>query len=297
MVWVQRLRRGRAAQLLVEAHEIAEPEPAHRGSAVGDDVVRSLEHPQLVARQERRRDALEQRGRASGQPERHVNRGTPRTERRLETAPELAPRDRLRAAELDRPIAPSASTARRTARTRSSIQIGCTRCVPGPITGVTGESLRFGEPRQRTSVGAEDEARAQHGVVDARRRDRLLGRPLGTEVRDGRARPGPEGAHQHDAADVALARRLDEVPGPGRHHALECRGRPLDDRDEVDDRAHAAGRGAERRPGRSRRRVRARSRRLRASPRRCAVRTIARTRPARRAARASRDDRRTRSRR
>ena len=98
------------------------------------------------------------------------------------------------------------------------------------------------ETRQRAPVRPEDEARPQDGVVDTRRRDRLLRRPLRPEVRDGRAGPRPERAHQHDAADAALARRLDEVPSAGCHHALERRRRACDDRDEVDDRADAARR-------------------------------------------------------
>ncbi len=83
-------------------------------------------------------------------------------------------------------------------------------------------------------------------MLDTRRRDRLFRRPLRPEVRDGRAGPRAERAHQHDAADAALARRLDEVSRAGRHHALERRRGAGDDRDEVHDRADAAGRGEQR---------------------------------------------------
>ncbi len=84
-------------------------------------------------------------------------------------------------------------------------------------------------------------------MIDAGRRDGLLGGPLRAEVRDRGPRTGSESAHQHNAADAALAGRLDEVPGPGGHHALERRGRAVHDRDEMDDRPHAAGGRAQRR--------------------------------------------------
>ena len=170
-------------------------------------------------------------------------------ERDLQAPPELAPRDRLRAAELDgRTRFPSASTARATALTRSLTQIGCTRWVPGADHGRDGgEAGDPQEPWQRTSVRPEDEARAEDDVLDARGRDRLLGRPLGAEVGNGRAGPRAEGAHQDDAPYRGLASRLDQIPGAGRHHALERGGRPLDDRHEVDDRAHAARGRAQRR--------------------------------------------------
>ena len=84
-------------------------------------------------------------------------------------------------------------------------------------------------------------------MVDAARRHRLLGRPLRPEVGHRRAGAGPQGAHQHDAPDAALARGLDEVAGAGGHHALEGRRRALDDRDEVHDGAHSALRDPQRR--------------------------------------------------
>ena len=149
---------------------------------------------------------------------------------------------------------------------------------PGPITGVTGASRAMRRNRGSAPPSVPNTKLGRSTTCSIPQpRDRLLGGPLRAEVRDGRPGPGSERAHQHDPPHVALARRLDEVPGARRHDALERRGRALDDRDEVDDRAHAACSRAERGQGRSRRRERGRSARRRAPPAPRASRTIART--------------------
>ena len=60
--------RCRPAELLVERYELVEPEAAHRGPAVGDDVVGPLQHAELIAGQRREtataRGARRGRGRA-----------------------------------------------------------------------------------------------------------------------------------------------------------------------------------------------------------------------------------------
>src|SRR4029078_6755819 len=94
----------RSPELLVERDAVTEAEPAHRRAAVRDDIVRPLQHAQLVAREERGRDPLEQCGRAPREPERHVDGRPPGAERRLEAPPEITPRHRIRAAELDRAV-------------------------------------------------------------------------------------------------------------------------------------------------------------------------------------------------
>ena len=178
----------------------------------------------------------------------HVDGGAAGPERRLQPAPQVAPRDRLRAAELDRPVRalPVDGEAHGADEVVDPDRLDPLRAGPDHRCQRK-EPCDAHEPRQRSTVRPEHEARAQHDVIDAARRDRLLGRPLGAEVGDGRARPRPQGAHQDDAPDTALARGLDEVPGPRGHDALERRGRSLDDRHEVDDRAHPAGGRPERR--------------------------------------------------
>ena len=143
---------------------------------------------------------------------------------RLEPAPELAPRDRLRPTELE--------------RRRGPLRLDRDPYAAGEIVdpdGLNALGPRADHRRHRSKprdaqqaresapVDPEDEARAEHRVVDTGRRDRLFGRPFGAEVRDGRARPGPERAHEDDPADIALAGRLDEIAGADRHHALERR--------------------------------------------------------------------------
>ena len=140
---------------------------------------------------------------------------------------------------------------------------------PGPDHRRHGrESRDAQEARQGAAVGAEDEARSQDDVLDAARRDRLLGRPLRPEVRHGRAWPrcrarssGRSGEHP----SRARPRRGCPCPPPSR--ARTSPGRLRRSRRGGRSSAPRARRRAARR-GRSRRRARARSRRPRAPLRR-----------------------------
>ena len=120
---------------------------------------------------------------------------------------------------------------------------------PGPITGVNGSqpgdaersaAARLRPCRRRSSGGGRH---GRHPTTPTACSAAHFARKYGT-VAPG---PVPRALISTIAADAALAGGLDEVAGAGRHHALERRRRALDDRDEVDDRAHAPRGGAERR--------------------------------------------------
>src|SRR5262249_34689738 len=135
--------RNGPTQLLVEPDEVGEPEPPHRGAAVGDDVVGAFEHAELIPGQQRGRHALEQRGGAGGRGSeaaggrRAGRNGMWKAGRLVPGAAFIRVQRALHVTASGPPSSigrsgASASTASRTARTTSSIQIGWTRCVPGP---------------------------------------------------------------------------------------------------------------------------------------------------------------------
>ncbi len=92
----------RPSELLVERDE-REAEGVDR-VRVRDDVVAGREHLQLVARHRWLREELEHGRLRAHQPERQVDAGPTGPLRLLQARPELVPGDRVRAAELERPV-------------------------------------------------------------------------------------------------------------------------------------------------------------------------------------------------
>src|SRR3954452_8461505 len=164
-------------------------------------------------------------------------------ERFLQSLPELVPRDRVGAAELEGPVA-------RFRLVERGGEIGGD--VVGPdrldLLLAGADDRRHGrhlcelsEGGQDPTLAREDEARPEDHVLEAGLLDRLLLGPLGVEVGDEilRVLARAERAHQDEALDAGVLGRGDEVAGALLHDPLELVRRALPDRDEVDDRVDA----------------------------------------------------------
>ncbi len=193
---------------------------------VGDDVVAELEHRELVARHRRAGQPL---GHASpARASRRTGRGSRAAARRARAsaAPRTrstSPRPARRARRCGSPP-PARSTARAKYCARSSTQIGCSRCVPGPTIGVTGAKRasrtkvgRTPPSRPKTKLGRKITCSSPDSFTAA------LHLPLRGEVRHCVLRPlvEPERAREHEPPHARVLRRGDEIPRALRHHALE----------------------------------------------------------------------------
>ena len=242
-----RLRGNRAAELLVQSDEPVEPEAAHRCAAVGDGVVRSSSIRSWSRVRERRWDPLEQRGRPAREPEGDVHRWPPGAERGLEPAPELAPRDRLRPAELERrrgpPPRPRSVRRGRDRRSRWAESAGSPgRSPASPEQAARTRSRRGRAPPStpKTKLGRStawstpDDATACSAAH--------LARKYGTVA------PGPvPSALMRTIRRTSLSRAAStRLPVPTAITRSNAARRALEDRDEVHDRAHTPGGRAER---------------------------------------------------
>jgi len=93
------------------------------------------------------------------------------------------------------------------------------------------------EGREDPAVAGEHEARPENDVLDPRAADGLLHFPLGSVIGHQVLRflAGAERAHEHEAPDACLLRRVDEVAGSPIHHPAKVLIGSLADRHEVDD--------------------------------------------------------------
>src|SRR5579864_6938341 len=237
--------RDSSAELFVERHE--RKLEGLDGARIGDDVVAELEHRQLVARHRRARKPLREGRLSSQNADGHVDRGTPRAHGALEPVPEVVPRHRVGAADLEH------ATCRSRLIDRACEVLGDVlnpdRLQAGrPVTDDRRDGCEARKPderRERAAVLPEDEARPEDDVAEARRPHRALHLPLRGEVRDSVARAlvEAERAREDEAAHTGPLCGGHEVARPVLHHALEVGARPLDDRDKVDHRldTHAGG--------------------------------------------------------
>ena len=148
---------------------------------------RRLEHLQQVARE---RDVAGQPlGDERVQPHqrhRHVDARPPAAARPLQPRPRTRSRSPRpgRRARTSGSSPPRGRPPWRSTRATSSAQIGWMRCLPLPMIGVTGASLReLHERRQDPAVRAEDEARPEDHVRDARRPPRPAPSPTSRRSR------------------------------------------------------------------------------------------------------------------